>query len=138
MTRPIEKLPDDIVRAGMSAIRVTIHNIREKMSVEGQPVKRPVPWDTPRQKRYVLWKLKGQPYQRTHKYRLGWKSTAVPNGISLRNAHPAGAIGGTVSGWQSRVTRGRWTHLLKVLFEELAKFPSNLSNQLEVMGKQPE
>jgi len=54
----------------------------------------------------------------------------------LKNEHPAGAIGGTPFGWQSRVTRGRWPFFLQVLFEELAKFPAELSHALSVMGKE--
>jgi hypothetical protein len=142
MSRPLEKLPDDLRIAGLKAIRETVWAIEKRMKEPGAPVKYPIDWDTPKQKRFVLMSLarKGMlPYRRTNKYRLGWKAKPIPlTGMHLSNAHPAGAIGGMPSGWQSSVTRGRWQYFLKVVFEELAKFPSNLSSHLEVLGKEPE
>lgn len=140
MARSITKLPGDLAWSGMNAIRTLTHNVRRRMSVEGQPVKYPIPWDSPRQKRFVLRMLarKGElPYKRKGKYRMGWRSEGIPFGIRLMNAHPAGAIGGTPFGWQSKVTRGRWPFFLQVLFEELQKFPETLSHELSVVGNEP-
>lgn len=138
MARSIDKLPEDFTEAGLKAIRSLVGRVRARMSVEGRPVTYPIDWDSPRQKRFVFWKLSKEgklPYRRTNRYRLGWHSVSIPLGSSLVNAHPAGAIGGTPFGWQSKVTRNRWPFLLKVLFEELEKFPADFSNELRVVGK---
>lgn len=140
MAKPIDRLPEDFYRAGMNAIKILVGRVRTRMSAEGSPVRYPINWDSPKQKRFVLWKLSKEgnlPYRRSSKYRLGWKEKSIPMGYSLANKHPAGAIGGTPFGWQSKVTRNRWPFILKVLFEELEKFPADFSNELRVVGKEP-
>jgi len=82
-----------------------------------------------------MWKQKGQPYRRTNRYRFGWELERGRFGARLSNRSPAGAIGGIPSGWQSRIHRGRWPHLLTVLFDELAKVPADVSNRLKVVGE---
>jgi hypothetical protein len=135
--RKMAALIDQLIKAGVESMRQVTFNVRKRMSAEGKPVTYPVQWDSERQRRYVMWKQKGQPYRRTNRYRFGWREELQPYRATLHNAHPAGAIGGLPSGWQSRIHRGRWPHLLTVLFEELAKVPADVSNRLKVVaGKQ--
>ncbi len=135
--RKMAALIDQLIKAGVESMRQVTFNVRKRMSAEGKPVTYPVQWDSERQRRYVMWKQKGQRYRRTNRYRFGWREELQPYRATLHNAHPAGAIGGLPSGWQSRIHRGRWPHLLTVLFEELAKVPADVSNRLKVVaGKQ--
>jgi hypothetical protein len=113
----------------------TAVRVKDRLSVEGKPVKYPIDWDTPKQKRTVLWKLRkaGEiPYRRKGLMRLGMKVERVPLGTRLKLPSPAGAVLGLPSGWQSRIFRGRWPHLLTVLFDELAKIPNEISNRFTV------
>ena len=124
-----------LFNAGRGALLQVSANVRRRMREEGKPVTYPIQWDSDRQRRFVMWKLRssGQiPYRRSNRYRFGWKEEVTAFGATLRNESPAGAIGGTTSGWQSRIHRGRWPHLLTVLFDELRKVPDDLSNRIKV------
>lgn len=126
-----------LIAAGQDTLVQLATNVKERMSEEGKPIRYPVDWDSPRQQRFVMWKLRKRgeiPYRRTNRYRLGWRLERGRFGVRLHNESPAGAVGGLTSGWQSRIHRGRWPHLLTVLFEELQKVPADLSNRLKVVG----
>lgn len=113
----------------------TASHVKDRMSEEGKPVRYPIDWDSPRQKRAYFATNgfgRGIPYKRTNKYPLGWQLQRVSFGTNLSNRHPAGAVGGLPSGWQSRIHRNRWPHLLTVLFEELARVPAAVSNKFSV------
>lgn len=127
-----------LFNAGRGAMLQVSANVRRRMREEGKPVTYPINWDSDRQRRYVMWKLRNElPYRRKNRYRYGWKEEVTAFGATLRNESPAGAIGGTTSGWQSKIHRGRWPHLLTVLFDELRKVPNDLSSRLKVVaGKQ--
>lgn len=138
MSRPIQLLLFDVTQAGYQALKKTVLEIQSRMSVDGQPIRYPVQWDSQRQRKAFFATEgfgKGIPTQRTGGYRQGWKVQPLQFGYKLENRHPAGAIGGLTSGWQSRIHRGRWPYLLQVLFEELSKLPTHLSNALKVMGR---
>jgi hypothetical protein len=136
--RSFREIPALIARlfdAGRGTMRQTAKNIQARMMEEGKPVQYPIQWDSERQRRAFFATKgfgRGIPYRRTNRYRLGWRLSNQPFGASLANRRPAGAIGGTTSGWQSKIHRGRWNHLLTVLFEELSKVPTDVSNRLRV------
>ena len=138
--RKMQELIDQLVKAGVDSMRQVVFNVRQRMREEGKPIRYPVQWDSERQRRaYFATGGFGQgiPYQRKNRYRFGWREELQPFGATLRNASPAGAVGGLASGWQSRIMRGRWPHLLVVLFDELSKVPADVSNRLKVVaGKQ--
>lgn len=124
-----------LMAAGTDALVQLATNVKERMSEEGKPVTYPINWDSVKQRRFVMWKLRNRlPYHRSDRYRYGWDLERGRFGASLHNESPAGAIGGTTSGWQSKIHRGRWPHLLTVLFDELRNFPADLSNRLRVVG----
>jgi hypothetical protein len=113
------------------------------MMEDGKPIQYPVQWDSPKQRAAFFASNgfgKGIPYKRTHQYRLGWKTERQPFGgqyrVLLANKSPAGAIGGMVKGsqWQSRIHRNRWPNLLRVLWEELAKLPNEISNRIKAVA----
>lgn len=139
MSRPFTEIPgliDQITEDLRAVLLDTVLQIKERVSQEGKPIRYPIDWDSPKQQRFVMAKLRkeGIPYHRTHRTRLSWQEERTPLGANLRGEHPAGAVMGIPSGWQSRIHRGRWPHLLTVLFEELAKLPDRISQRLSVRG----
>jgi hypothetical protein len=135
--REIPKLIALLFDAGLGTLRQTAVNVQKRMAEDGKPVRYPIDWDSQRQQRFVMWKLRKSgelPYRRKNRYRFGWHAEFAPFGARVWNRRPAGAIGGTTSGWQSRIHRGRWPHLLTVLFDELKKVPADLSNRLKVVA----
>lgn len=135
MSKPITELAPFV--AGLftdiqETLFQTATNIKVRMAEPGKPIQYPVQWDSEKQRRAFFATNgfgKGIPYKRTGAYELGWKVNRVAFGATLSNAHPAGAIGGMASGWQSRIHRNRWNYLLKVLSDELAKIPDQIRNK---------
>lgn len=135
--RRMTQLIQLLMAAGIDAVRQVSSNVKRRMAVEGKPIRYPVEWDSERQRRAFFATNgfgHGIPYRRTNRYRLGWKEEMQPYGVALHNESPAGAIGGIPSGWQSRIHRGRWPNLLVVLFDELKKVPTDISNRLKVVA----
>jgi len=117
----------------------TATNIKVRMSEPGKPITYPVQWDSEKQRRAFFATNgfgKGIPYTRNGGYERSYAVARLPQGASLHAPHPAGAIGGTASGWQSRIHRGRWNHLLTVLFQELAKIPDAISNKFTARSRE--
>lgn len=143
MTRPYTEIPAFITglfNDTRDVLFETVIRIKERISQEGEPVRYPIQWDSERQKRAYFASNgfgAGIPYKRTHAMRLGIKEERVPLGTNLRIPHPGGAVlglPGSPSTWQSRIHRGRWVYLLKVLFEELDRIPAELSKKFTVRG----
>ena len=138
MSRPISELPQflsDLTVGIVEVLQQTAGNIKTRMSESGSPSTSPVQWDNDRQRRYVMWKLGGEPYQRTGEYERSWTVQNESFGAVLSAPSPAAAIGGFPAGWQSRIHRGRWNNLTRVLFDELGKIPDKLSNLFEVLSR---
>jgi hypothetical protein len=139
-TRDFREMPvfiNALIEASRDVLVQLATNVKERMSEEGKPVRYPINWDSEKQRRAFFATNgfgKGIPYRRSNRYRLGWEMERGRFGVRLSNRSPAGAVGGTTSGWQSRIHRGRWPHLLSVLFDELRKVPADLSNRLRVVG----
>lgn len=133
----------NVMLASLDAMTAVAYRIKERMAQEGSPIQYPVNWDSPKQRRAFFATKgfgKGIPYKRTHQYRFGWKVERVQMQgarfkLILGNKHPAGAIGGMLSGtqWQSRIHRNRWNYTLNVVWEELAKLPSEVSNNIKAV-----
>lgn len=123
-------------------------DIQRQMKVEGKPVTYPIQWDSERQRRFVMAKLRAEnnlPYKRIGAYQRGWTVTKLPDGYSLSNTHPAGAIGGTLNvasgsglgggsfqSWQSRIHRGRWPALMPIVLQALVDLPKRVIERLKV------
>ena len=140
MSRPISQMPAFVTGLFVDVRDVlfeTATRVKERMAVPGKPVTYPVQWDSPRQRKAFFATEgfgHGIPYERRQHYELSWRVERHPLGSRAFAPHPAGAIGGMPSGWQSRIHRGRWSHLLTVLFDELAKIPAEISNKFSVRG----
>ena len=140
MSQPISELPafvNGLFTDVRDVLFETAERVRARMAVPGKPRAEgeKVDWDTPRQKRGYFASDgfgAGIPYTPTQHYELSWQAARQPFGTTLHAPHPAGAIGGMPSGWQSRIHRGRRPHLLTVLFDELSKIPAEISNKFSV------
>ena len=152
--RAIAFLRGLIGRWGKSAeesVEETLNEIKRQMSVSGKPIVYPVQWDSEKQRRAFFATDgfgAGIPYRRTDAYVNGWKIAKMPSGLSLSNAHPAGAIGGTLTGkasgamfgasltsWQSKIHRGRWPAFLPIVLEELTKLPRKIIDRMTIRTK---
>lgn len=138
MTQPVSELPEFLTgfyNDLRDVLFETASNVKTRMSETGQPIQYPVQWDSEKQRRAFFATDgfgRGIPYSRIGAYERSWAVERKPLGTTLHAPHPAGAIGGTASGWQSRIHRNRRNNLIKVLFEELAKIPDAISNKFSV------
>lgn len=144
MSRPISEMPafvKSLIEDLGGVLFDTAMRVKERMAQPGKPrnPSEKVDWDSIAQKRGYFASGgfgAGIPYTPTHKYELSWQAERTSFGAIAHAPHPAGAIGGIPSGWQSRIHRGRRPHLLTVLFEELARIPQEISNKFSVRGRE--
>lgn len=139
-------------QSGQDELLGTVTQIQKDMSEPGKPITYPVNWDSEKQRRFVMAKLHAEndlPYTRKNEYISRWIIAPLPNGLSLSNKHPAGAIGGTLTGvtslqglggqafgsWQSKIHRGRWRALLPTLLQNLANMKTRVVERLKVLFK---
>lgn len=140
-------------KSATDEIEATVKEIQSQMQVPGKPVTYPIQWDSDKQRMFVMAKLRREnnlPYKRTGAYVNGWKVSTLPNGYSISNTSPAGAIGGTLKGspsllaqggqslstWQSKIHRGRWPLFLVVVAEQISQLPKRVIDRLRlVIGK---
>lgn len=138
MSKPISELPDFVRGMFSDAVLVlqeTATRIKERMAVPGSPITYPVDWDSDKQKRAFFASNGfggGIPYQRKNIYPTLWQASYHEFGASVFADHPAGAIGGTLDGWQSKIHKGRYPHLLTVVLEEITKLPEEISKRVSV------
>jgi hypothetical protein len=141
VSKPISELPQFLTDFGLGIVEIlqeTAENVKSRMSEAGKPVTYPINWDSEKQRRAFFASDGfggGIPYQRTGQYEASWTVERQPLGAHLAAPSPAAAIGGFPAGWQSRIHRGRWNNLTRVLFEELAKIPDEISNLFQVLGR---
>lgn len=124
-----------LFKSTQEALLETAEAVNERMSIEGDPITYPVQWDSERQKRayYATDGFgAGIPYQRTQTYINSGVVTAKPYGAQYFRPHPAGAIGGTLKGWQSSIHVGRWTYLPGAIEIEVAKLPKRIRDKVQV------
>ncbi len=129
----------------------TSESIRDEMREPGSPVAYPIKWDSEKQRRAFFATNgfgAGIPYNRNGKYNSGWTVSDFPNGYTISNSHPAGAIGGTISntfdpfnassvtaGWQSSIHKGRWKVFAEVAAKHISAMPQKIIDALIAVGK---
>lgn len=124
-------------RAGGNSLYEVATAIRDRMREEAPPPKRPIRWDSDKQRRAFFATNGfggGIPHKRTHKYRNAWTTRRITAGVTLSNKHrAAGAIGGVPkTGWQSKIHRGTWNYFPKVFAQEIAKLPRIVIENLRI------
>jgi hypothetical protein len=125
----------NLSRSTANALYETALAINEGMQEEGKPVTYPINWDSEKQKRAYFATDgfgAGIPYQRTRRYIMSGQVSRQPFGARYFKPHPAGAIGGTLRGWQSKIHAGRWVKHLDVITREVAKLPARILNHVNV------
>lgn len=135
MAGDLSDLISRVIVVGRKTLEEVAGNIKRRMSETGRPLNYPVQWDSEKQRRAYFATNgfgHGIPYQRQGKYEKGWTLSEIPMGYTLANQHPAGAIGGTPEGWQSRIHRGRWPNLLRVMAQELEGLPIKVLENLRI------
>lgn len=141
MSRPISELPQflsDFTSGIVEILQGTAENVRKRMSEPGAPVTGPIEWDSDKQRKAFFASDGfggGIPHNRTGAYERSWTVERQPLGAFLFADSPAAAIGGFPGGWQSKIHRGRWNNLTRVLFDELSKIPNEISNLFRVNSR---
>ena len=143
MAKDISELTDflsGLMTDARAVLLETAQQIRGRMAEEGKPITYPVQWDSEKQRRAFFATNGfggGIPHVRTGAYQRGWTAEPRSFGAVLFNhTRGAGAIGGTPSGWQSRIHRNRWNYLLQILSEELTKIPDAIRNKFSVRSRE--
>lgn len=112
LTEFVNSLP----RKGQAAWVDVAEKVQSIMQEEGSPITYPVNWDSDKQRRwYFAYRRENNlpiPYERTGAYVSSWAVTVEEDMVILHNNHPAGAIGGTLAGWQSQIHQGRWNNII--------------------------
>ena len=140
-------------KSAESVMTEEMEGIKEYMRQPGRPVVYPINWDSEKQRRFVIAKLKAEnnlPYKRTGSYVNSWKIVHFDNGLQLSAKHPAGAIGGTLvsksssqalggasfDSWQSKIHRGRWRELRPRVLQAIADMPKRVIELIKAKGKE--
>lgn len=124
-----------LTKSTQVSLQETAQAVLEAMKEEGKPVTYPIQWDSDKQKRAFFATDgfgSGIPYQRTQTYRFSGTVEPTSFGARLYKPHPAGAIGGTFGGWQSRIHRGRWKLLVDAIRTETDKLPARIRDRMKV------
>jgi hypothetical protein len=141
LQKTIEKYFGDSV----DVLNETAEYIRETMSRPGAPITRPVKWDTQKQKRAFFASNGfggGIPHVRKMQdgYIGSWKIVRADTRGKSRafvSSDYKGApyIGGTMRGYQSRIHKGRWNQLKKVVNDIINDLPKRLRDKFSATGR---
>lgn len=117
-----------------------IEKVMRKMQKPGAPSTSPVNWDSERQRRFVLAKLRLEgnlPYSRTNQYINGWSIEKTPRGTLLKNPTPGSLYisGGARGDRQSNIHKNRWTKLRDAVDEVMQKTPQYIAENLRKLVK---
>jgi hypothetical protein len=137
----LEQLDEEIPKVGRQRIYLRMLRIKTRMSADAPKPHYPIEWDSEKQKKFVLAKLRKEgnlPYRRRGQTRRGWALSQVNDGYRLSNEEPAaffvyGDLMKRKS--QSRIHAGRWPLTKTVAFEELDQLPSEVSADIGAAKK---
>jgi len=142
VAKGMQDLGAEIPKIGRLQIYQVVLRSRTRLRKPGKKVHYPVQWDSPRQKIKVIillkYVLKQLPYKRTEGYQQGFTIVKQKEGYDLDNAtYRAKHIGGDADGLgQSRIFRGRYPLIRKVVDDEFAKLPAAVVEHIQIVGKQ--
>jgi len=119
-----------------------LKRVQRMMSKEGSPITYPVKWDSEKQRRFVMAKLRTEdnlPYQRTGDYVNNWSIQPTENGLGnvLKNSTP-GALyisGGAKGDRQSNIHKGRWVLMRDAVDAVMEKTPQYIYENLRKLVK---
>jgi hypothetical protein len=116
-------------RSALDVIDTAVGQIKARMQVEPPPPSYPIKWDSEKQRRYVMAKLRKEnnlPHTRTHEYINGFVQDRTDDSVTLSNPDPAAAIGGFYMGWQSNIHKGNWLSLTIEVDEVMSYVPEKI------------
>lgn len=117
-----------------------VEKVKRLMQKPGAPSTSPVNWDSERQRRYVLAKLRlanNLPYSRTNQYINGWTVSATQRGTLLINPTPGSLYisGGARGDRQSNIHKGRWPLLRDAVDFVMRRTPQYITENLRKLIK---
>ena len=119
-----------------------LERVKKLMQKEGSPSVTPVNWDSERQRKFVMAKLRLEdniPYQRQGDYVNSWSIESAPsgNGNLLKNTAPGSLFisGGAKGDRQSSIHKGRWMLLRDAVDAVLDKTPQYVYENLRKLVK---
>lgn len=117
-----------------------LKRVQKIMSKEGSPSVTPVQWDSERQRKFVMAKLRLEdniPYQRTGDYVNNFKIERTDAGSMLKNSTPGALFisGGAKGNRQSNIHKGRWTLLRDAIDTVMEKTPHYIYENLRKLIK---
>lgn len=117
-----------------------VGKVMRLMQKPGAPSTSPVNWDSERQRRFVLAKLRlanNLPYSRSNQYINGWSIQETPHGTLLMNPTPGSLYisGGARGDRQSNIHKNRWTKLRDAVDAVMQKTPQYIAENLRKLVK---
>lgn len=117
-----------------------VEKVMRLMQKPGAPSTSPVNWDSERQRRFVLAKLRlanNLPYSRSNQYINGWSIQETPHGTLLKNPTPGSLYisGGARGDRQSNIHKNRWTKLRDAVDAVMQKTPQYIAENLRKLVK---
>jgi hypothetical protein len=143
----MKRIPRRLEESALPILRESAEKIRRIMSRPGLGVRYPIRWDSERQRRYVMAKLRREgnlPYQRTGAHANAWETQDLANGSVVQNlGHKAVFLYGSASGefagarlvtktGQSHIHEGRWRLVRPVIESVLSRIPKQILERFKI------
>jgi hypothetical protein len=141
VAKSLQDLGAEIPKVGRQQIYNVALRSRTILRKPGKKSKRPVPWDSIRQKIKVLiilrYVLKEMPYRRRGIYNKAFNIVKQPNGYDIINEQErATYISGDADGkGQSKIFRGRYPIMRNVIDQEMDKLPTAVVAHIELVAQ---
>ena len=135
--RVLKNFAKQVPEEAQKEIEAILGRVKDEMQVEGDTVTYPIQWDSEKQRRFVMAKLRREnnlPYQRTGDYIQSFTIETLPNGGTLKGAKQSPYISGDVDGKrQSNIHKGRWKTLRVAITNALKGTPQNIIGRLQTL-----
>lgn len=143
----LKRIPRRLEETTLPILRDSTDLIRRIMARPGLAVRYPIRWDSVKQKRYVIAKLRREgnlPYQRTGAHSNAWETLDLANGSIVQNiGHKAVFLYGSASGefagavrvtptGQSHIHEGRWRLVRPVVDSVMSRIPKQILERFRI------
>jgi len=144
----MKRIPKQLENATLPVLQSAVEEIKRIMQRPGLPIRYPVNWDSLKQKKFVIAKLRREgnlPYRRTGEHSNGWTTESLSSGYSLSNiGHKAVYLYGTASGnglpgatlvtatGQSHIHEGRWRLIRPVIDKVISRIPAAILDRFRI------
>jgi hypothetical protein len=143
----MKRIPRRLEETTLPILRDSSDLIRRIMARPGLQVRYPIRWDSPKQRRYVIAKLRREgnlPHQRTGAHANAWETQDLANGSVVQNiGHKAVFLYGSASGefagarlvtktGQSHIHEGRWRLVRPVIDSVMSRIPKQILERFKI------